>query len=106
LKLAKQFVSDEDILNAKIEAEKSTTQKILDNIQARKDELEQEKLLIQERLNEKQTELETQKALYENLTQTKIDLEKQYYDFFKEKIQEQQLEIKQSIKLLEKLNAL
>lgn len=106
IKLWKSLVTDADIQQAKEEAQKSEIQKIHERMQLAIEEKKQERKLLKEQLREKLDALKEEENSYNLLVQNKKDLDKEYFEFFMEKIKEQQRETKETIRLLERMNQL
>jgi hypothetical protein len=106
LELAKSLVSDEQIAQAEAMLSRTETQVILDRMIQRTAELEQKRQQTQEEYNIKQKQIQEEEKLYKQLNDQKKALDEAYFAFFNNRIQEQQRSIRQTIGMIQELNAM
>ncbi len=103
LKLAKTQVTANDIAKARVELEKSQTQKIIDRINIRVAEAETEKKRIQELMTLKRAEIEDEMKKHKEMIDEKKRLDTAYFDFFGKKIQEEVASVNMLIRRMRQL---
>ena len=106
LDLSKTRVTDNEIQSARIELEKTQTQKIIDRMNARIAEAEEEKVRIQELMVLKKEEIRSEFEVHKAMVEAKIVLEQQYFDLFSSRIKKQQSEVQSVILKMKELLAL
>lgn len=105
LTVATAYVSDATIISARKELEKTETQKIIDRIQSRELELQEQKKSIQEEISLKKDSIESEKVLYASLIDQKKELDKQYFALFGQQINIQTDSVDQLIDKMARLAA-
>lgn len=103
LQLAKANTTQEEIEKVRIENAKTETQKILDRINARIKEQEEEKARILELQELKKQELLSEAEVYKNLIEQKKKLDEQYFEIFQNNITRQKSEIDIAIEKMRRL---
>lgn len=103
LQLAKANTTQEEIEKVRIENAKTETQKILDRINARIKEQEEEKARIIELQELKKQELLSEAEVYKNLIEQKKKLDEQYFEIFQNNITRQKSEIDIAIEKMRRL---
>jgi len=103
LELAKTQVSSNDIANARIELEKSQTQKIIDRINIRVAEAETEKKRIQELMALKRAEIEDEMKKHKEMIDEKKKLDQVYFDFFGKRIEKETRSVDSLIRKMQQL---
>lgn len=104
LALAKQYITEQDLINARIEAWKSETQKMVDNLRLKLENIQAERTLVQQQLQQKLLDLKTEEDAYKLLNDKKIEFENQYYNLFHEHITQVKIQLKEAIALMDRLN--
>ncbi len=103
LELAKTQVSGNDIANARVELEKSHTQKIIDRINVRVAEAETEKKRIQELMALKRAEIEDEMKKHKEMIDEKKKLDQVYFDFFGKRIEKETRSVDSLIRKMQQL---
>lgn len=96
-------ISEQDIINARTEADKTEAQKIIDRSNARIADLEAEKVKIQTEMDLKKTQLDTEAKAYQDLFNKKRQYELAYYDVTHSVFQKQMTETDMLIQKMHEL---
>lgn len=103
LALAKTIVSEEDIKQALLESQKSTTQKMIEAMKLKIIEIDTEIFKTKQLLSEKQAMLIAEENAYKKMNDTRIQLENAYYSLFNQNITKIQDSIQASIRMMQRL---
>jgi len=101
--LARANITDEDIRKSEEEASKSITQRMLEEISTRKMAALERQTELEFELEQKRNAIVEEKEAYENLIQTKQNLDNAYFETFREQIRVQISEIESAIERMNEL---
>lgn len=104
LALAKQYVNEKQLQDARIEAWKNETQKMIDNLRIKLENIQAERTLVQTQLQEKMALLKEEEDAYKLLNDKRIEFEQQYYNLFQEHITQVKVQLREAISLMDRLN--
>ena len=106
LEIAKANTDETNIIEAQRLAERSKTDIILERMQAKIQEHEEEKERITELMELKKEEIESEYEEYKKTVEQKKELDRAYFDLFQSKLQQQQQTIQETINMMRSLNSM
>lgn len=103
LLLAKQFINNDELIQARKDIARSETQIMIDNLREKMQVIQDERSAVQSKLKEKINELKTEEDLYKELNDKRITFENAYFNIFQENISQIKISIKSAISLMDTL---
>ena len=106
MQLAKVHTDDEQLQEARRLSERSQTEILLERIEAKVEEHLAEKERIEELKEAKKQQILDEHEKYKELVEQKKSLDAEYFNLFQQRLNQQQAGIKESITMMQRLNAM